>query len=83
MGTLILADLLGVKNVIFVKDERGLYTDDPKKKPESEFIPKISVDELLKRDLDDLIIERPCLDILKNSHVIKSIQIVNGWKREI
>ena len=31
VGTLILADLLGVKNLIFIKDEKGLYTDDPKK----------------------------------------------------
>lgn len=81
VGTLILADLLGAKNVIFIKDEKGLFTDDPKKQPDAKFIPEISVDELLKQDLDDLIIERPCLDILKNSHVIKSIQIVNGLEK--
>ena len=45
------------------------------------FIPRISVDELQKMDLDDLIIERPCLEILKNSSVIKSIQIVNGLEK--
>ena len=78
MGTLVLADLLGVKDVIFIKDEKGLYTDDPKKDPDARFLPEVSVDELLKMELDDLIIERPCLEILKNSSVIKSIQIVNG-----
>jgi len=81
VGTLVLADLLGVKNLIFIKDEKGLYTDDPKKNPDAEFIPEITVDELQRMDLDDLIIERPCLDILKNSSVIKSVQIVNGLEK--
>lgn len=81
VGTLVLADLLGVKNVIFIKDEKGLYTDDPKKDNSARFIPKISADDLQKMDLDDLIIERPCLEILKNSSVIKSIQIVNGLEK--
>jgi molybdenum storage protein len=78
VGTLVLADLIGARSCIFVKDERGLYTDDPKKNAQASFIPEISVDELAARDLDDLIIERPCLDILKNSEVIDRIQIING-----
>ena len=32
-------------------------------------------------DLDDLIIERPCLEILQNSEVLKQIQIVNGLEK--
>ncbi len=78
VGTLVMADLIGAKRCIFVKDERGLHTDDPKRSPGAEFIPDISVRDLLARDLDDLIIERPCLEILQNSEVIDAIQIVNG-----
>ena len=78
VGTVILADLIGARNCILVKDEKGLYTDDPKKKDDVEFIPKISAAELLKKDFDDLIIERPCLEILQNSEVIDKIQIING-----
>lgn len=81
VGTIILADLIGAKSCIFVKDEKGLYTDDPKKNAKAKFIPRISVQELLKRDLDDLIIERPCLEILQNSEVLKQIQIVNGLEK--
>jgi molybdenum storage protein len=81
VGTLILADLLGVKNIIYVKDEKGLHTNDPKKDPKAEFIPKISIDELIERNFDDLIIERPCLEIIRNSSVIKSIQIIDGTKK--
>jgi len=81
VGTLIAADLIGAKSCIFVKDEKGLYTDDPKKNPRASFISKISVKELLDRNLDDLIIERPCLEILQASEVLDRIQIVNGLEK--
>jgi len=78
VGTILLADLIGARSCIFIKDEKGLYTDDPKKKSESEFIPEIRVTDLLEKNLDDLIIERPCLEILQNSEVIDKIQLING-----
>ena len=78
VGTLILADLIGARSCIFIKDEKGLYSDDPNKNPGAEFIEKMGAKELLERDQDDLIIERPCLDILQNSQVIHQIQIING-----
>jgi molybdenum storage protein len=79
VGTVILADLIGARSCIFIKDERGLYTDDPKKNSNAKFIAEISVAELLSKDLDldDLIVERPCLEILLASEVIDKIQIVN------
>jgi len=78
VGTLILADLIGARSCIFIKDEKGLYSDDPKKNPDAEFIEEIGAKQLLERNLDDLIIERPCLEILQNSQVIHQIQIING-----
>jgi molybdenum storage protein len=78
VGTLILADLIGARSCIFIKDEKGLYSDDPKKNADAEFIGEIGAGQLLKRRLDDLIIERPCMEILQNSHVIHQIQIING-----
>jgi len=81
VGTLIIADLIGARSCIFVKDERGLYTDDPKKNVRASFIPEISVKDLLKRNLDDLIIERPCLEILQNSEVLDHLQIINGLEK--
>ena len=80
VGTLILADLIGARSCIFIKDEKGLYSDDPKKNPDAEFIEKIEVNQLVERNLDDLIIERPCLEILQNSQVIHQIQIINGME---
>jgi len=81
VGTLILADLIGARSCIFIKDEKGLYSDDPKKNSGAKFIPKVGLRELLKMDLDDLIIERPCLEILQNSQVIHQIQIINGMEK--
>jgi molybdenum storage protein len=81
VGTLLLADLIGARSCIFIKDEKGLYTDDPKKNPKVEFIAEIGAKELLRRNLDDLIIERPCLEILQNSQVITRIYIINGLEK--
>jgi molybdenum storage protein len=81
VGTLIVADLIGAKSCILVKDEDGLYTDNPKKNKKAKFIEKISAGELINRNLDDLIIERPCLEILQSSEVLDRIQIVNGLKK--
>ena len=67
--------------MIFVKDEDGLFTADPKKDPKAEHIPRISVQELLKRDFDDLIVERAVLEVMMNARQMKEIQFVNGLKR--
>ena len=78
VGLVILADLIGSRTVIFVKDENGLYTEDPKKNPEAEFIAEIGAQELLDSGQDDLVIERPCLEIIQNSEVLEKVQIING-----
>jgi molybdenum storage protein len=78
VGLVILADFIGSKTVLFVKDENGLYTDDPKKNPDASFIAEIGAQDLLDRDQDDLVIERPCLEIIQNSEVIDKVQIING-----
>jgi molybdenum storage protein len=78
VGLVLLADLIGARTVVFVKDEKGLYTDDPKKNPDAEFIWETGAKDLMERNLDDLIIERPCLEIIQNSEVIEKVQIING-----
>ncbi len=80
-GTIIMADLIGARSCIFIKDERGLYTGDPKKNRNEEFISEIGARTLMKKDLDDLIIERPCLEILQNSEVLERISIINGLEK--
>lgn len=78
VGLVILADLIGSKTVLFIKDENGLYSEDPKKNPNADFIAEIGAQDLLDRDQDDLVIERPCLEIIQSSEVIDKVQIING-----
>lgn len=78
VGTILLADLIGARSCLFVKDEDGLYTDDPKKNPGATFIPEVGAKSLLASDQDDLVVERPCLEILQNSQVLDKIQVLNG-----
>lgn len=80
-GVFLTAEALGSKRAIFVKDEDGLYTDDPKKNPKAEHIPRITAKELLARDLPDLIVERVVLEYLGRSRFCTELQIVNGLKK--
>jgi len=56
----------------------GCIRKTPKKNPKAEFIPEIGARDLMERDQDDLVIERPCLEIIQNSEVIESVQVING-----
>jgi molybdenum storage protein len=82
-GAFLLAENIGAKSLIFLKDEKGLYDRDPKKVPESEkdelpFFSRISARELIEMDLDDLIIERPILTLLQRAKCLKELQIIDA-----
>jgi molybdenum storage protein len=77
-GVYLTAEFLDARSCIFVKDERGLFTDDPKKNPGAKFIPRISVDELLEQDLNDLVVERTVLENMRRAVHVREIQVING-----
>ena len=77
-GTFLTAEVLGAKRCILVKDERGLFSADPKKDPAAEFIAEIEVNELLTRDLADLAVERAMLHALAHARSVREVLIVNG-----
>src|SRR4029450_11391648 len=56
-GCFLIAEVFGARKMIFVKDEDGLYTADPKKDAKAELISRISLTELVSLDLKDLIVE--------------------------
>lgn len=80
LGAYLLAEVIGAKQCIFVKDEDGLYTDNPKVNPEARLIPEVGAQELIEMNLDDLIIERVVLEMLVASQSVNQIQIINGLK---
>lgn len=79
-GVYLLGEFLGAKGVLYIKDEDGLYTDDPKKNPDAEFIAETTAKELIDNGQDDLIVERVVIEYMQRAENIKEIQIVNGTK---
>src|SRR6267143_1351212 len=79
-GCFLIAEVFGARKMIYVKDEDGLYTADPKKDTSATHIPRISVQDLLARDQDDLVVERAVLDLMLTARHIREIQFVNGLK---
>ena len=81
-GVYLLGEFLGAKGVLYIKDEEGLYTDDPKKNPDAEFIPDTTAKDLLDNGQDDLIVERVVLEYLTRAEKVRKIQVINGLKPE-
>jgi len=84
-GAFLLAENIGARSLIFLKDERGLFDRDPKKVPEAEreklpFFDRISARELIDLDLDDLIVERPLLALLQRAKCLKEFQIIDALR---
>jgi molybdenum storage protein len=64
--------------MIYVKDEDGLYTADPKKDRHAKLIPRVTVAELEAMDLQDVVVERAVLELMKNAQNRRSIRVING-----
>lgn len=79
-GCYLVAETYGCKRMVFVKDEDGLYTANPKTDPSATFIPRITVDELIERDLPDVVVERPLLELMRTARHIHEIQVINGLR---
>ena len=84
-GAFLLAENIGAKSLIYLKDEKGLFDRDPKKVPESKldslkYYSRISARELIELDLDDLIIERPILGLLQRAKCLKELQIIDALR---
>jgi len=84
-GAFLLAENIGARSLIFLKDEKGLFDRDPKKvtrkdRKTMKFYGRISAAELLELDLDDLIIERPILTLLQRAKCLKELQIIDALR---
>jgi len=80
LGMFMVSEVLGARSMIFLKDEDGLYTADPKKAPAASLIPSITARALLDLDLPDLIIERTVVETMLRARHTRRIQIINGLK---
>src|SRR5436305_12795322 len=55
-GVYLISEVFGTRSMIYIKDEDGLYTADPKKDPNAKFIPRITLEELKAMDLPDVVV---------------------------
>src|SRR5215813_5682300 len=79
-GAYLVSEVFGCKSMIFVKDEDGLYTADPKKDDRAKLISTITVSELKELQLKDLVVERAVLELMQRAEHRRSIQVINGLK---
>ncbi len=80
-GAFLMAEVLGAKSCILVKNVDGLYTEDPRVNPDAELIKDISAGELISMDMEDMVMERKMLYLLRDAVNVKEIRIVNGHVR--
>jgi molybdenum storage protein len=80
-GAYLISEVFGARSMIYIKDEKGLYTADPKKDKQAKFIPRITVSELKSLDLSDMVVEPAVLDMMQNAVHRRSIRIINGLEK--
>jgi molybdenum storage protein len=81
-GLFLHAEVLGMRKLIFVKDEDGLYDHDPKKHADARLIERATLAELESAMPEELILDRELFDVWRNARHVQQIQIVNGLEPE-
>ena len=76
-GAFLIAEVLGARSCIIGKNVDGLYMEDPGKNPDAELIKDITATELIRLDLEDLVVERMVIELLNNAANIREVRIIN------
>jgi molybdenum storage protein len=79
-GLFQLAEVLGMKQIIYVKDEDGLHDKDPKRHPDAKLIPRITLEELLTRMPTENILDEELYRSWALAKNLRRVVIVNGLK---
>jgi molybdenum storage protein len=80
-GLFQLAEVLGMKQVIFVKDEDGLYDKDPKKHKDATKYGKVALEYLIKNPPKENILDEELFRTWAEAKNLRRVVIVNGLKR--
>lgn len=79
-GAFLIAEVLGAKNCIIGKNVDGLYMEDPRKNPDAELIREITAPELIRMQLDDMVLEPMVIELLQEAVHIREVRIINCHK---
>lgn len=82
VGLFLMAEMIGVKRMIYAKDVDGIFDADPNKHKDAKLISEISAKALTAMNLPDLPIERELLICLENARLVDAITVVNGLEPE-
>jgi molybdenum storage protein len=77
-GLFILAEVLGMKKLVFVKDVDGLFDRDPKKHADARLIRRTTLAALYPDMPAELPLDRQLFDAWRTARHVERIQIVNG-----
>jgi molybdenum storage protein len=77
-GLFQLAEVLSMGQLIFVKDQDGLYDKDPAHHADARHIPRITLEELLASPPPTNILDEALFKAWASAKNIKRVQIVNG-----
>ena len=76
-GAFLIAEVLGANSCIIGKNVDGQYTEDPRKNPDAELIKDITAKELIKMNLEDMVLEPMVVQLLENAVQIHEVRIIN------
>ncbi len=79
-GLFQLAEVLSMGQLIFVKDQDGLYDKDPAQHADARHIPRITLEELLAKPPPTNILDEELFRAWASAKNVRSVQIVNGLK---
>lgn len=79
-GLFIHAEVLGMQKIIFVKDEDGLYTKDPKKHADAKLIRRTTLGALSADPPHESILDRQLFLAWRTARHVRRVQIVNGLR---
>jgi molybdenum storage protein len=80
-GLFQLAEVLGMKQIIFVKDEDGLYDRDPKKDPSAKKYDRLTLEQLLANPPRENIVDEELFRAWSSAKNVGRVVIVNGLVR--
>jgi molybdenum storage protein len=83
-GLLIMAEVLGLRSLVLVKDTDGICTADPKKDPKAQRIPHLRVGDLLARPRNpdnSYGVDHEMLVAFSRGRNLKRVQIVSAFRR--
>jgi len=80
-GLFELAEVLGMKRIIYVKDVDGLHERDPKRDPAAPLIRSITLSRMLSAPPAELPLDAQLFQSWKHARHVEKVQLINGLRR--